>query len=130
MRRMQIFLALCLALLSIPEVEAVAHPLGNFSVNQYSALRISKGEIAIRYVVDMAEIPTFQEIQEAGLTPMAGAASASYLLRKVENLREGLALEVNGRKIALRTETREILFPEGAGGLPTMKIGVVFKGRV
>jgi hypothetical protein len=51
-------------------VEATsAHPLGNFSVNQYSALRVGKGVIEIRYIVDMAEIPTFQEIQQNGFVP-------------------------------------------------------------
>jgi nickel/cobalt exporter len=129
MRRMPIHFGLCLALLSILAIDALAHPLGNFSVNQYSALRIGKGEIAIRYVVDMAEIPTFQEIQDAGLVPAVGAASASYLLQKVENLREGLTVEVNGKKVALLPTSREILFPAGAGGLPTMKIGATFKGE-
>ena len=110
---------------------AVAHPLGNFSINQYSAIRIGKTEIELRYIVDMAEIPTFQEIQQTGLVPQAGDASAtSYLLHKVETLRDGLLLEVNGRRIALRTVSREILFPEGAGGLPTMKIGAVYKGKL
>jgi ABC-type nickel/cobalt efflux system permease component RcnA len=105
-----------------------AHPLGNFSINQYSAVRIGKNEIAIRYVVDMAEIPTFQEIQESALTPLAGASSA-YLRRKAESLRESLSLEVDGKKVALRTASREILFPEGAGGLPTMRIAALFKGK-
>ena len=110
---------------------AVAHPLGNFSINQYSAIRIGKTEIELRYIVDMAEIPTFQEIQQTGLVPQAGDASAtSYLLHRVETLRDGLLLEVNGRRIALRTVSREILFPEGAGGLPTMKIGAVYKGKL
>jgi len=110
---------------------AVAHPLGNFSINQYSAIRIGKTEIELRYIVDMAEIPTFQEIQQTGLVPQAGDASAtSYLLHRVEALRDGLSLEVNGRRIALRTVSREILFPEGAGGLPTMKIGAVYKGKL
>ena len=105
-----------------------AHPLGNFSINQYSAVRIGKNEIAIRYVVDMAEIPTFQEIQESALTPLAGASSA-YLRRKAESLRESLSVEVDGKKVALRTASREILFPEGAGGLPTMRIAALFKGK-
>ena len=130
MHRPGIILALLLASMLIPAVKAVAHPLGNFSINQYSALHINKDEIQIRYVVDMAEIPTFQEIQATGLVPKVSNAGESYLPGKVESLSEGLSLEVNGRKIALRIESREILFPGGAGGLPTMKIGVVFKGKV
>jgi len=106
-----------------------AHPLGNFSISQYSALRIGKSEVELRYIVDMAEIPTFQETQEAGLAPEAGERSADYLARKVESLRAELRLTVNGQNIALRAGSREILFPKGAGGLPTMKIGAVFKGR-
>lgn len=106
-----------------------AHPLGNFSVNQYSALRIGNGEVEVRYIVDLAEIPTFQEMQETGLVPMAGDNSADYLLRKVESLGAKLRLSINGRTIVLRAAEREILFPEGAGGLPTMKIAALFKGK-
>src|SRR4030095_1100949 len=91
---------LILAILTISLLaagNAVAHPLGNFSINQYSAIRIGKTEIELRYIVDMAEIPTFQEIQQTGLVPQAGDASAtSYLLHRVETLRDGLSLEVKG----------------------------------
>jgi nickel/cobalt transporter (NicO) family protein len=37
-----------------------AHPLGNFSVNQFSRLEVEKNGIQIKQVLDMAEIPTFQ----------------------------------------------------------------------
>jgi nickel/cobalt exporter len=118
-----------IALVLVWAADVSAHPLGNFSINQYSALRIGKGEVELRYIVDLAEIPTFQETQDAGLAPGAGDSSADYLVRKVESLRAKLRLAVNGRDIALRAASREILFPEGAGGLPTMKIGAVFKGK-
>src|SRR5256885_3990610 len=38
-----------------------AHPLGNFSVNQYSGLEVDRSQIKLREVLDMAEIPTLQE---------------------------------------------------------------------
>ena len=41
---------------------AFAHPLGNFTINHYAGLRVSKAAISIDYVLDMAEIPAFQEI--------------------------------------------------------------------
>jgi len=111
--------------------DGTAHPLGNLSISQYSAIRIETREIELRYIVDMAEIPTFQEIQETGLVPQAGNGSAKpYAARKAEILRVGLTLEVNGRAVALRTESYEIIFPEGAGGLPTLKIGVVYSGKL
>ena len=108
-----------------------AHPLGNFSISQYSALQIGEQDVEVRYIVDMAEIPTFQEIQEIGLVPKADDGSAkAYAARKAESLRRGLMLEINGRPVPLRPESHEIIFPEGAGGLPTLKIGVVYKGKL
>src|SRR5262245_27137746 len=102
---------------------SAAHPLGNFSISQYSALRIDGYEIELRYLVDMAEIPTFQEIQENGIVPKTGDSSLNtYLQRKAELLRDGLVLEVNGKRLDLREESRDIIFPPGAGGLPTIKI--------
>ena len=35
---------------------------GNFTVNQYSALTVEGDGIAVRYVLDEAEIPTYQEL--------------------------------------------------------------------
>src|SRR6266567_1068216 len=109
---------------------AIAHPLGNFSVSNYSAIRVGKEAVELRYIIDMAEIPTFQEIQESGIVPKAGDPNLeAYLTRKTELLRDGLTLEVNGQLLPLRTETKEIIFPPGAGGLPTMKIGILYKAK-
>src|SRR5262245_49962961 len=41
-----------------PATPAAAHPLGNFSVNQYSRIEIDRGEARIDYVLDLAELPT------------------------------------------------------------------------
>ncbi len=109
----------------------VAHPLGNFSINQYSALQVGEQDVEVRYIVDMAEIPTFQEIQARGLVAKADDPSANqYIALMAEKLRAGLSLEVNGQPIALHIESREIIFSEGAGGLPTLKISVNYKVRL
>ena len=39
-----------------------AHPLGEFSVSHFARLAIGTESIGLRYVVDMAEISTFQEL--------------------------------------------------------------------
>ncbi len=57
-------------------------------------------------------------------------SAKAYAARKAESLRGGLMLEINGRPVPLRPESHEIIFPEGAGGLPTLKIGVVYKGKL
>jgi ABC-type nickel/cobalt efflux system permease component RcnA len=108
-----------------------AHPLGNFSISHYSEIRVGRDAIELRYIIDMAEIPTFQEIQENGITPRLGDSSLDgYLARKVEALRNGLLLEVDGQRLLLAAESTEIIFPPGAGGLPTMKVGVLYRGRL
>ena len=39
---------------------AFAHPLGNFTVNRFSRIVLLPGHVRVDYVIDMAEIPTFQ----------------------------------------------------------------------
>jgi hypothetical protein len=62
---------------------AVAHPLGNFSVNHLAQVRVSNDRVDVRYILDQAEIPTFQErglSAEAVLTrkrSRSGSASPS-----------------------------------------------------
>jgi nickel/cobalt exporter len=113
-------------LLAAPPV--AAHPLGNFSISHYAGIEIQADAIQIRYLIDMAEIPTFQEIQEHGLVAEAGHPSvAPWLVRTAETLAHGLRVEVGGRRLPLTATGREIIFPPGAGGLPTLKLGVVYR---
>jgi hypothetical protein len=42
----------------------VAHPLGNFTVSHFARIEVEAGRVRLHYVVDMAEIPTFQELQK------------------------------------------------------------------
>jgi nickel/cobalt exporter len=110
---------------------ATAHPLGNFSISHYSAIGIGKDAVELRYIIDMAEIPTFQEIQENRITVDAEDVTVqAYLTRKAEILRDGLSLQVGGKPLRLHLDSREIIFPPGAGGLPTMKIGMLFKAKL
>jgi len=39
-------------------VTSFAHPMGNFSVNHYAKIKVDQGSIEIKYLIDMAEIPT------------------------------------------------------------------------
>jgi ABC-type nickel/cobalt efflux system permease component RcnA len=108
-----------------------AHPLGNFSISHYTAIRLEADALVLRYIIDMAEIPTFQEIQDTKIVPEAGHASLhAYLAQRVEGLRSGLILELNGERLHLRPETSEVIFPPGAGGLPTLKLGMRFRAAL
>ena len=123
------------ALLAIPLLfwltqprAALAHPMGNFSINHYAGIRVEAGSIEVRYLIDMAEIPTYQEIQDNGFVPKEGDPSLRmYLLKEEKLLSRGLTLELNGRLLRLEPISRNVIFPPGAGGLPTMKFGFVYR---
>jgi nickel/cobalt transporter (NicO) family protein len=132
-------LALVAAVLAAPTT-AHAHPLGNFSVNHVTTVRISDDRVQLRYLLDQAEIPT---VQERALSP------SELLERKRNEVLSGLRLTVDGKRIALRFDGGEagggeaasgeaggdtgsgraafaeggarVTFPPGSGGLPTSR---------
>jgi ABC-type nickel/cobalt efflux system permease component RcnA len=124
-------LVLLLFVLLWSSATAFAHPMGNFSVNHYSKITIRQGSVEIRYLVDMAEIPTFQETRQFDVIPKADDPSASrYLHRQEQLLKQGISLESDGQAVRLDTISRQVAFADGAGGLPTMRIGFVFRGKL
>jgi nickel/cobalt exporter len=112
-RRLAAFV-LALAALGAFAGWAEAHPLGNFSVNHLSVVRISDDRIDVRYVLDQAEIPTFRE---------RGLSDAEVLERKRDEVARRLVLTVDGRTVALRPGGAPVLtHPEGQGGLRTTRL--------
>src|SRR6266446_3643963 len=110
---------------------SLAHPLGNFSISHYAGLRMTREGIELRYVLDMAEIPTFMELQETGLVPEVGHPSLQgYLDRQTVALQDGLLVEVNGQRLPLQGVSSEVVFPPGAGDLPTLRLGIVYRARL
>ena len=111
---------------------ALAHPLGNFTVNRYSRIEPGAGHIYLRYVLDMAEIPTFQEkahIDRDGDGQVSDAERATYLADKLEDLKGNLYLSINGLPIPLLTESRDLSFPAGQGGLSTLRLSLLLHGQ-
>jgi nickel/cobalt exporter len=108
-------------MLGMRPTPAAAHPLGNFTINLYSRLDIGAEQIDVTYVVDMAEIPTYQEF---GGTSLSGQAQAAYLQRILPTLRAGLRLTVDGVAPELQAVAQQIEFPAGQGGLKTTRITI------
>lgn len=96
---------------------ASAHPLGNFTTNSYSGLRVQPGLVVVDYVVDLAEIPTVRaerEITRQGEEAWAGV--------ECTRLARGLRLRADGRDLAPAVRTSAVAFGEGAGGLSTLRL--------
>ena len=120
-RAFWLFIAVALA----SPAPAAAHPLGNFSISQYTGVQIEPDAIILRYFVDMAEIPTFQEMQSREIpADPADPRVARYVRETADSLKTGLVLEVDGRRLALDVRSAEVIFPPGAADLPTMKLAM------
>jgi nickel/cobalt exporter len=129
LRLVMVAIAACAALVT-PRT-ALAHPMGNFSINHYTRIIAGAREVELDYIIDMAEIPTFQEMKERGLITKGGDPGlAPYLARQAESLQSGLTLEDDGKPLTLECVSRQAIFPPGAGGLPTMKMGFVYRATL
>jgi nickel/cobalt exporter len=116
-----------------PTAAASAHPLGNFTVNLYSGIHVVPGEIRIDYVVDMAEIPTFQELRSVD-TDGDGAVStteaAAWAEAEAPKLVENLSLEVDGERVTLSVRSAAARLREGQGGLSILRFEGLFAAPV
>jgi ABC-type nickel/cobalt efflux system permease component RcnA len=104
---------------------AAAHPLGNFTVNQYSRIDVAPGGVSVHFVLDMAEIPTLQELQRfdaldgAAPDPARFPAVEADLVRRIA---PRLHLTVDGRAATLVPGQGVLTFPRGQAGLHTTRL--------
>ena len=112
MRRFVVALA-ALAALAAP-ASALAHPLGNFTVNRHTSIELSGGRIYVHYAVDLAEIPTLQLGDRLRNSGFAADAARS------------LELRVDGERVPLRVLQRRVRERPGAGGLKTLRFDAVY----
>lgn len=106
-------------------VLGLAHPLGNFSINQYSRLEVGKSRIKIRQILDAAEIPTFQlqtEIDANKDGVMSGAELDVYAEKITPEVLSKLLLTVNDQPLSLRVESKNVQLKDGEGSLPILRI--------
>jgi nickel/cobalt exporter len=120
MKRLALIVFVVLAALVAPAA-ASAHPLGNFTVNRYAGIELAGSSVYLHYVLDLAEIPTYQlgsEIREPAF-PVS-------LARQLE-------LRLDGRRAPLRVLDQRVVMRKGAAGLKTLRLDVVYeaagKGR-
>jgi nickel/cobalt transporter (NicO) family protein len=102
----RLLLLLMTAALAVPAL-ASAHPLGNFTVNRFARVEVAGDRLYVRYVVDLAEIPTLQR------TPIET---------------RGLHVRVDGRLVPLRITAAALAHPRGAAGLHTTRYEAILAG--
>src|SRR3954465_8124966 len=113
---------------------AEAHPLGNFTINLYDGLTVRTGGIDVDYVVDMAEIPAFEEKQSIdanGDGTLDQPETVAYVDNTCERPADGVTVAVADPPAPIRPAgTGTITFPPGAGGLSTLRLECPMHGRV
>jgi nickel/cobalt exporter len=107
-------LALLGAALAAP-ASVLAHPLGNFTVNRYSAIELSGDRVYLHYVLDLAEIPSFQLGDR-----VRGPGFAHVLARRLD-------LRLDGHRARLKLLDSAVRGRPGAGGLTTLRFEAVYE---
>jgi ABC-type nickel/cobalt efflux system permease component RcnA len=112
---------------------ALAHPLGNFTVTHYSGLDLWPGSVRIQYVVDMAEIPTYQEtpnIDTNGDGTITDSERQAWADRTAPALMSYVTLRIDGTQAELRVASDAMSFRPGQAGLPILRMVAVFVGSL
>ena len=110
---------------SLSTAPLLAHPLGNFTINHLTKLAITAKAVDVRYVLDMAEIPTYQVMRQQ--TPdgkMSAAQLAAWATNEATSLRPQLELAAQGRSLPLTIDAARAHTNNGAGGLPTLYLTI------
>jgi nickel/cobalt transporter (NicO) family protein len=104
-------------------VLAFAHPMGNFSVSHYSRITVSSRGAEIRYVLDLAEIPTFQFLQQWQLEATSPREELErHATAQAREWAGNLKIELAGRAVKPQFEGATMVMDKGAGGMAIMRV--------
>jgi ABC-type nickel/cobalt efflux system permease component RcnA len=123
MRCFAVFLfALCASAL------VAAHPLGQLSINHFARITSGADRVAMRYVVDLAELPTYQESQTIDADSNGGISKQelnAYLDRVAPEYAANLHLTADGERIDLQLRDKSIDLLAGSGGSASMGLATL-----
>jgi nickel/cobalt exporter len=101
-----------------------AHPMGNFSVNHYSRLYFRSTGMDLTYVLDLAEIPTFQLMADWNIDWRDQAALSTRSAQQAQEWLDNVSLMQAGRRVPLRIRSVSPAAVEGAGGMPVLRTSI------
>ncbi len=124
-----VIMAMCLVWMPIAD----AHPLGNFTINHYAGLQVTSNSMEIDYVLDMAEIPAFGEINQLDTNHNRQAEpseTVQYPSQKCLEVNSQLKLLINKVPKSLSLVNWAVEFPPGVGGLSTLRLTCNFQRSI
>ena len=126
MRKLVGILGVLLVLIPTP---AIAHPMGNFSINVHLGIAFEETTVAATLIVDMAEIPTFQEknsIDASGDGQISPAERAHYATEACSRHRDDVVVSLDGTPVDLASDGTTLDLLPGAAGLEIMRLACDF----
>lgn len=110
------------ALLAIAGL-ALAHPMGNLSVNHYARLEPGPKGVNATYVLDLAELPTFELMQSWNVARDAAkdVLEAKAKIQASEWI-SSLSLTESGKALSAKVLSTSLTVLDGAGNLPVFRI--------
>jgi nickel/cobalt exporter len=132
-RRIVVLFASCVTSLLMTAAPVAAHPLGNFTVNRFSGLEVFPDRVLVHYVVDMAEIPTFQELPRIDLDgdgQVTAPELQSYADDLASRISSNLSLSADGAPIELSLMEVNAGWSQGQGGLDVLRVDAIYTGEL
>lgn len=125
LRRLGVVAVLAGGLVATSAGAASAHPLGNFTVNQYAHLTVRSAGVDVRLIVDLAEIPTYQvrgQLDPDGNGTTSADEANAYAGAECPRQLAGVALSHDGQPVALELAAASVQLLPGSAGLPTSRL--------
>jgi nickel/cobalt exporter len=97
--------------------------MGNLSVNRYSRLEPDEKGIGVTYVLDLAEIPTF-ELMQSWNVPRGASKSVleSHARQQSREWVANLVFSENGKPLIPRIESTDLTMLDGGANLPVFRV--------
>ncbi len=111
---------------------AGAHPLGDFSINQYFVVDATQPTLRLHYLLDVAEIPSFTELDMLDTnfdSEIKKDEVERYLEQRIPQLEAQLALEVGGNETPLTLLRHKLVLLQGNSGMVVFNILLDLEAR-
>jgi ABC-type nickel/cobalt efflux system permease component RcnA len=112
---------------------ALAHPLGNYSINHHLGVHVTRSAVTVTLLLDLAEIPAFQEkrVVDADADGAVDASeAAAYATATCGEHLSSVAVELATEPLAPVAELSSLVMIPGQAGLETARLECVYSATV
>ena len=110
---------------SVALLLALAHPLGNFSINSYVGLTVTPHQVTAVAIVDSAEIPTLQDrpaVDTDGDGTVSDAERATHAARVCATVASSVHGTLSGNRLVWTVDSSTFSYAAGAAGLSVSRL--------